>query len=76
MSRPKSSAPPALPGSGEGRDELDWDVGVLYNTVEMIASDTTSTMRRVLLVEDDEILRRNYEALLAAHRLAVCACAS
>jgi len=76
VSRPKSSAPPALPGGGDGRDELDWDIGVLYNTVEMIASDTTSTMRRVLLVEDDEILRRNYEALLAAHRLAVCACAS
>jgi two-component system OmpR family response regulator len=33
-------------------------------------------MRRVLLVEDNEILRRNYEALLRAHRLAVCACAS
>lgn len=33
-------------------------------------------MRRVLLVEDDEILRRNYEALLHAHRLAVCACAT
>jgi len=76
VSRPKSSAPPALPGGGDGRDELDWDIGVLYNTVEMIASDTTSTMRRVLLVEDDEILRRNYEALLGAHRLAVCACAS
>jgi DNA-binding response OmpR family regulator len=44
--------------------------------VEMIASDTTPTMRRVLLVEDDEILRRNYEALLDAHRFAVCACAT
>jgi two-component system, OmpR family, response regulator len=42
----------------------------------MIASDARSTMRRVLLVEDDEILRRNYEALLSAHRLAVRACAT
>jgi two-component system, OmpR family, response regulator len=33
-------------------------------------------MRRVLLVEDDEILRRNYETLLGAHQLSVCACSS
>jgi two-component system, OmpR family, response regulator len=30
----------------------------------------------VLLVEDDDILRRNYEALLSAHRLDVRACAT
>ena len=34
------------------------------------------TMRRVLLVEDDDILRRNYEALLNAYRLKVVACAT
>ena len=33
-------------------------------------------MRRVLLVEDDDILRRNYETLLSAHRLSVCSCAT
>jgi two-component system OmpR family response regulator len=33
-------------------------------------------MRRVLLVEDDDILRRNYETLLGAHHLSVCACAT
>jgi two-component system, OmpR family, response regulator len=33
-------------------------------------------MRRVLLVEDDPILRTNYEALLVAHRLSVCSCQS
>src|SRR5215831_16674246 len=33
-------------------------------------------MRRVLLVEDDDVLRRNYETLLGAHRLSVCACAT
>jgi two-component system OmpR family response regulator len=32
--------------------------------------------RRVLLVEDDEVLRRNYELLLCAHHLSVRACAS
>jgi two-component system OmpR family response regulator len=33
-------------------------------------------MRRVLLVEDDDILRRNYETLLCTHRLSVFACAN
>jgi two-component system, OmpR family, response regulator len=37
---------------------------------------STSPMRRVLLVEDDDVLRRNYEALLSAHRLSVCSCAT
>jgi two-component system, OmpR family, response regulator len=75
VTRPKSSVAPALSSRWGERDELDWNATVRYNTVEMIASDTTSTMRRVLLVEDDEILRRNYATLLGAHRLAVCACA-
>src|SRR5215831_13835888 len=35
-----------------------------------------SSPRRVLLVEDDDVLRTNYEKLLSAHRLAVCACAT
>lgn len=33
-------------------------------------------MRRVLLVEDDDILRMNYETLLTTHRLSVRACAT
>jgi two-component system, OmpR family, response regulator len=33
-------------------------------------------MRRVLLVEDDEVLRNNYQMLLSAHQLSVQACAS
>jgi two-component system, OmpR family, response regulator len=33
-------------------------------------------MRRVLLVEDDDTLRRNYELLLSSHGLSVTACAS
>jgi two-component system, OmpR family, response regulator len=49
---------------------------MLCNTLEMIASNTATTTRRVLLVEDHEILRRNYEELLGAHRLAVYACAT
>src|SRR5687767_10935266 len=35
-----------------------------------------SSMRRVLLVEDDDTLRANYEMLLNAHRLRVHACAT
>ncbi|MHB2205609.1 response regulator [Methylobacterium sp. CM6257] len=42
---------------------------------ELGASDTMS-MRRVLLVEDDDVLRANYQALLNAHRLSVYACAT
>jgi two-component system OmpR family response regulator len=33
-----------------------------------------ASARRVLLVEDDDILLKNYEALLTAHRLSVTAC--
>jgi two-component system, OmpR family, response regulator len=36
----------------------------------------SSSLRRVLLVEDDDILRGNYELLLSAHHLSVCACAT
>jgi two-component system OmpR family response regulator len=48
---------------------------VLELAPEMGAPDPKS-MRRVLLVEDDDVLRRNYETLLTAHRLWVCACPS
>jgi len=54
---------------------VDRDAAVLNNWVEMGPSDATS-LRRVLLVEDDDILRRNYEMLLSAHQLSVCACAT
>lgn len=37
---------------------------------------SSASMRRVLLVEDDDVLRANYQALLSAHRLSVFACAS
>ena len=56
-------------------DNVDGDTAVLNNWVEMSPSDATS-LRRVLLVEDDDILRRNYEMLLSAHQLSVCACAT
>lgn len=46
---------------------------VLEIAIDMALSD--AAQRRVLLVEDDDVLRRNYETLLAAHRLSVCACA-
>jgi two-component system OmpR family response regulator len=41
----------------------------------MNSADATS-MRRVLLVEDNDVLRSNYETLLRAHQLSVCGCAS
>jgi two-component system, OmpR family, response regulator len=51
---------------------------VLYSENEMTARDgvEAAVMRRVLLVEDDDILRENYETLLGAHRLAVRGCAT
>jgi two-component system OmpR family response regulator len=49
--------------------------GVLHIRVKMTPIDT-APMRRVLLVEDDDVLRRNYETLLSAHHLSVCACAT
>lgn len=36
----------------------------------------TDTVRRILLVEDDDTLRQNYEMLLTAHRLSVRDCAT
>jgi two-component system OmpR family response regulator len=36
----------------------------------------TASPRRVLLVEDDDVLRKNYELLLGAHQLSVYACAT
>lgn len=56
-------------------NDRDRDADVLNCVVEMTAPETES-MRRVLLVEDDAILRTNYETLLTAHRLSVCACAT
>lgn len=46
------------------------DVAVLCSPTEMTAP-APGSQRRVLLVEDDDILRRNYEALLSARRLTV-----
>jgi two-component system, OmpR family, response regulator len=68
-----TSSKPAGTPTYRATNEVDRGVAVLYSTVEMVGPDAT---RRVLLVEDDEILRRNYEALLSAHRLTVCACAT
>jgi two-component system OmpR family response regulator len=48
---------------------------VLDNSGEL-ASAVAGPMKRVLLVEDDDILRANYATLLEAHRLAVSACAT
>src|ERR1700733_2862061 len=43
---------------------------------EMAPASDKAIMRCVLLVEDDDVLRANYEALLTAHRLQVRACAT
>src|SRR3712207_5087361 len=50
-------------------------LAVTKGETEMMGSEA-SAMRRVLLVEDDDILRGNYQALLSAHRLSVRACAT
>ena len=59
----------------QGFGEQDRSSTVLNLGAEMNRPDPDS-MRRVLLVEDDDVLRRNYEKLLGAHRLSVCACAT
>src|SRR6516162_6402748 len=48
---------------------------MLCYAIEMAAPDQVRR-RRVLLVEDDDILRRNYETLLSSHRLTVHTCAT
>jgi two-component system, OmpR family, response regulator len=50
----------------------------LRNVLDIrVETDTSGiSMRRVLLVEDDDRLRTNYETLLAAHQLSVKACAT
>jgi two-component system OmpR family response regulator len=65
----------AIPWKSVGGPRGSLDVAVLCSPTEMTAPDPGS-QRRVLLVEDDDILRRNYEALLSAHRLTVCGCAT
>jgi two-component system, OmpR family, response regulator len=65
----------SLGGRRSDRQIGEPGISVLDITAVTIPSDSTS-MRRVLLVEDDDVLRRNYETLLAAHRLYVCACAT
>ncbi len=36
----------------------------------------TALVRRILLVEDNDVLRQNYKMLLIAHQFSVCACAT
>jgi two-component system, OmpR family, response regulator len=55
--------------------EGDSSHGVVRSAAMAKTSDLEAP-RRVLLVEDDDILRANYEMLLSAHRLAVTACAT
>src|SRR5215831_5068308 len=51
------------------------EFAMLCYAIEMVAPDQVRR-RRVLLVEDDDILRRNYETLLSSHRLTVHTCAT
>src|SRR4029078_8350681 len=48
---------------------------MLCYSIEMVAPNQIKR-RRVLLVEDDNILRRNYETLLSSHHLTVQPCAT
>ncbi|MQW61603.1 response regulator [Sinorhizobium meliloti] len=65
------------------RDEGDGMSGAAYPSDhkstfrgDKMTSADPAKVRRVLLVEDDAILRNNYTALLSAHRFSVCACDS
>lgn len=57
--------------AGAARDR----VPVLDDAVGMESTPHASA-KRVLLVEDDDVLRNNYQLLLEAHHFSVCACAA
>src|SRR5262249_8741976 len=71
------------PNAGEGHAPQDptadcakgEQAAIIGEEVAMNPPEPTS-MRRVLLVEDDDVLRSNYETLLRAHQLSVCGCAT
>jgi two-component system OmpR family response regulator len=65
---------PGCQNESDRQVELEPSPVVIYSG-PMAIFDKTS-MRRVLLVEDDDILRTNYETLLSTHRLLVHACAT
>ena len=67
--------PIACPGGRHHWNEDDREATVLNNAAAPLFPGARP-MRRVMLVEDDDILRRNYETLLGSHRLSVCACAN
>src|SRR5215831_20204113 len=51
------------------------EFAMLCYAIEMVAPDQVRR-RRVLLVEDDDILRKNYETLLSSHHLTIHTCAT
>ena len=51
------------------------EFAMLCYSIEMAAPDQVRR-RRVLLIEDDDIPRRNYDTLLSSHRLTVHTCAT
>ena len=51
------------------------EFAMLCYSIEMVAPDQVRR-RRVLLVEDDDILRKNYETLLSSHHLTIHTCAT
>lgn len=66
----------ALPPAGdEGYSMEKWS-GLRQDTRKLSEFMDKAVTRRVLLVEDDDILRTNYETLLKSHRLSVRACAT
>jgi two-component system OmpR family response regulator len=61
----------ALPADAELRSpHQPSSAGVRYPAMAPIAE----SLRRVLLVEDHDVIRKNYETLLSAHGFSVCAC--
>jgi two-component system, OmpR family, response regulator len=69
-----SSAVPSHPHGGEQKEAFG-SLGNMVCNAAMPAIGKTS-MRRVLLVEDDDVLRTNYETLLSVHRLSARGCAT
>ena len=75
MDRAETLAGWTLPAIGSSQTGEARDLGAGGDETGMSTSGPAS-MRRVLLVEDDDVLRANYQSLLGAHRLSVLACAT
>jgi DNA-binding NtrC family response regulator len=49
---------------------------LMPNSAGALTKSSETSPRQVLLVEDDDVLRRNYEILLSAYQLSVVTCSN